>query len=248
MGGWLEALEDYFPRCRWEAVSGTTILGRTGRKDRTGRQVAKIELQDAASGDPITIGPSNSINIDLNKLRPPDRIYDADQAWVKHSPTRVSLLFGKRGIDQPSRFRTRLEIRYPPEDVVRHLWKNSRRFHNNLKEFVNRWPSYPVDAFLETDSHADQDHSEWANFDYMAFVGSGGAIDFYHLPPSGIARFAQGQGSSWLSVVPVVRVMLTAFELTRFLDRIGRIIPEIMLCLPEGEREQLVEDQEEVSL
>ena len=102
------------PRCRWEAVSGTTILGRTGRKDRTGRQVAKIELQDAASGDPITIGPDNSINIDLSKLPPPDKLYDADQAWVIHSGTKVSLFFGKRRLDRPSKFRTRLEIRYPP--------------------------------------------------------------------------------------------------------------------------------------
>ena len=127
----------------------------------------------------------------------------------------------------------------------RHLWKNSRRFHNSLKTFLNRWPSYPSDDLLEFDSLADQDHSEWANFDNMAFAGSGGAIDFYHLPPSGIARFAQGQGSSWLSVVPVVRVMLTAFELTQLLDRIGKIIPDIMFCLPEQERQQLLDHLEE---
>ena len=223
-------------------------MPKSSMRVRPGQQMAKIPPQDAAAGDPITIGADKSININLSKLSPPSHIYDADHAWVVHSGTRVSLVFGKKRLDNPEILRTRLEIRYPPEDFVRQFWRNSRGFHESLRSFISQWPSVTTPVTqkdLPPTVQADKDHSEWANFDYMAFAGSGGAIDFYQLPASGIARFAQGGGSAWLIVTPVVRVLLTAFELAHLLEEAGQIIPEIVSYLPEKEHKWLKEHQEE---
>lgn len=220
-------------------------MARANKRHRQGSQLAQISLQEAAAGDPITIGPDKSIKIDLSKLEPPPHVYDADNAWVVHSLARVSLVFGKKRLDDPGRLRTRLEIRYPPEDFVRQFWRNSRQFHTNLNSFVSKWSSVTEEGDLLPNVQADKDHSEWANFDYMAFAGSLGAIDFYQLPASGIARFAQGQGSAWLIVTPVVRVLLTAFELAHLLEEAGRIIPKVVSYLPENERNWLEEHRKE---
>ena len=222
-------------------------MARASKRNRPGRQLAKIPLQEAAAGDPVTIGVDKSVNIDLSKLQPPSNVYDADHAWVVHSVARVSIVFGKERFDDPNRLRTRLEIRYPPEEFVRQFWRNSRRFNESLKSFVSKWSSVTPKGDLPPNVQADIDHSEWANFDYMAFAGSGGAIDFYQLPAAGIARFAQGHGSAWLVVTPVVRVLLTVFELAYLLEEAGRIIPEIVSYLPENERNWLKEHQEENS-
>ena len=196
-------------------------------------------------GDPITIGADKTIYIEQAKLEPPDRIYDADHAWIMHSPMRVSFVFAKKRLDNPSKLRTRLEIRYPAEGFARHFWKNSREFNTKLDAFVSEWPPLPQRSSLRLDAPADKDHSEWANFDCMAFAGSEGVIDFYQLSVPGIARFAKGQGSAGLRITAIVRVQLTAFELSHLLEKAGEAIQEVVLYLPKKEREKFEQQQRE---
>src|SRR5438445_3134779 len=80
--------------------------------------------------DPITVGPDRTINVDLRKLTAPVNVYDADLAWIAHRPGTVSLFFGKRSLPPKRELRTRLELRYPPENLVHHFWRNSREFHS----------------------------------------------------------------------------------------------------------------------
>ncbi len=188
--------------------------------------------------DPITVGPDRSINVDLKKLAAPTNTYDADYAWIVHRPGTVSLFFGKRKMSEGEKhLRTRLEIRYPAENLVHHFWKNSRAFHERVRSLVGTWPT---DAARSTETPAtwpaDKDHSEWANFESMAHAGTEACLDFYLLPAPGIARFTRGLGSESLTVVPVVRVHMTIFELLRFLDSAGEVVAEIERYLPTAEQ------------
>jgi len=201
--------------------------------------------------DPITVGPNQTINVDLAKLPAPDRIYDADLAWIEHQGRAVSLFFAKRLRNSPQRLRTRLELRYSPEHLVVHFWQNSRGFHERLRSYAAKWP--PDDAREEIDPakmDAEHEHSEWTNFEAMAHVGSEACLDFYLLPAVGVARFARGQGSSGLRLTPIVRVQLTIFELLRLLDSAESVVNEVKAYLPklEGATEELQKEGIEESL
>ncbi len=192
--------------------------------------------------DPITIGLDKSININLAKLNAPSNIYDADFAWVEHEPGKVSLFFAKKSRDNKGELRTRLELRYPAENLVHHFWQNSRDFHERLRTFVQLWPNSAFGHHADVSAwKAEKDHSEWVNFEAMAHAGTEATIDFYAIPAVGIARFRRGGGSADLKIVPVVRVHLTAFELLRLMDAAAPIVREIEGYLPkqgafEGER------------
>ncbi len=199
--------------------------------------------------DPITVGLDKSINIDLTRVVAPANIYDADVAWVTHQPGRVSLFFGKRDLDQEARLRTRLELRYPAENLVHHFWSNSRGFHERLRAFVSLWPESANTAQAPVAKwEADKDHSEWVNFEAIAHAGTEATLDFYSIPAVGIARFRRGGGSASLTIVPVVRVNLTAFELLRLMDAVEPVVKEIEGYLPKkglppDEGEIVVEEQ-----
>jgi hypothetical protein len=204
------------------------------------RSLARVDKQPSAGSivqveDPVGIGPDRMITIDMAKLPTPVISYDADFAWIEHRPGDLRLFFGKRSKDKPETLRTRLELRYPPEGLIGHFWRNSRDFHQKMSEFAGRWPKDQArDSVNPAEMTADKEHSEWANFEAMSHAGTEALIDFYTLPVSGIAKFAAGQGSSGLTMMPVVRVQMTIFELTRLLDSMSSIVTEIENYLPQG--------------
>jgi hypothetical protein len=199
-------------------------VGRTGRSD------AVVSV----ATEPISIGLDKSIRIDMSKLPAPLIVYDADVAWIEHLTGRVSLLFGKLSRNDQNRLRTRLEIRYPPEDFLRAFWGNSRDFHGRLGVSCKMWPSDPARDNLNPEAFpSDKDHSEWVNFDAMCHAGTEASIDFFILPAAAVARFAQGKGSADLKLAPVVRVNLSAFELLRLLDQTRTVAETVESYLPE---------------
>jgi hypothetical protein len=203
-------------------------LARVDKRPSSGSQPRVIEE------DPVGIGPDRSITINMAKLPAPSNAYDADYAWLEHKPGDVRFFFAKRHRDASiQRLRTCLEIRYPPESLVGHFWRNSRDFHEKMKRFAESWPADEKRADLKpSEMDADKEHSEWANFESMAHAGSEAVIDFYSLPPSGLARYNQGVGSSGLTITPIVRVQLSIFELVRLLDSMSSVIDEVTAYLP----------------
>jgi hypothetical protein len=192
----------------------------------------------ALDGDFVKVGAlrigrsAKSVTIDAAALESPRNVYDADAAWVERSyGGTVSLFFAKLARGRET-LKTRLEVRYPPEDFVNHFWKNSRGFHEKLRTFVNRWPQTNTSTPEVQDWTAEKDHSEWVNFDYMAHSGTEGTIDFFHMPPSGIARYSQTNKPEVLELNPVVRVLLTSSELLRLLDRCESFVAEIEASMP----------------
>jgi hypothetical protein len=196
----------------------------------------------ALEGDFVKIGAlrigrtAKSISVDGAALESPRNVYDADITWIEMSRGgTVSIFFAKLARGRES-LKSRIEIRYPPEDFFNHFWNNSRDFHERLRDFVHKWPVPEPPPNVE-DWPADKDHSEWVNFDYMAHSGTEGTIDFYHMPPSGIARYAQIEKPEVLELNPVVRVLLTSAELLRLLDRCEPIAREIDSILPAEQRQ-----------
>jgi hypothetical protein len=205
------------------------------------RALARVDRQPSAGSaavvfeDSVSTGLDHSITIDMAKLPAPTIAYDADYAWIEHEPGDVRLFFGKRNRDNPGELRSRLELRYPPESLVGHFWRNSREFHQRMKAFADQWPrSEQRDKVQPETMKAEKEHSEWANFQSMAHSGSEALIDFFTLPVSGMARYIMGQGSSGLTMVPIVRVQMTIFELTRLLDSMELLVTAINQYLPQG--------------
>jgi hypothetical protein len=136
------------------------------------------------------------------------------------------LFFAKENVSQPETFRTRVEIKYPIEPFVHHLWKNSRDFHAALLK--DKSPVTPAPAVTELMRRdAEKDHSEWANFEIIARSGVHACLDFYLLSPSGIARLAMGGGSDWLEATGVLRVYTTTTELRHLFDEGEPIASEL---------------------
>ncbi len=140
----------------------------------------------------------------------------------------ASLFFGKVDLDDERQLRSRLQIKYPAEAFCRHFWANSRDFHAALKTHAAKLPEDP-DRNRVTPERltCPRDHSEWVNFDYIARTGTQASLDFFHLAPAGIARFADGKGSGGLAVTPVVRILTTVGELCRLLDACELVVNEI---------------------
>jgi len=202
---------------------------------KIGRGLARIDQRPSGGSldDPITIEDGKTIRIDYAKLETPGNVYDADYAWITHRAGSTSLFFGKLNHDSPGSLRTRLEVRYPIEAFLRHFWANSRTFHQKLKEFAADWPIDPERAATDPRGFkAEKEHSEWANFEYVAHSGSEAGIDFFRLPPAGIAQFAKGQGTSGLKCSSVVRVHLTSFELLQLLDQVDAAADAVRGYLP----------------
>lgn len=184
-------------------------------------------------GDPVSLGPDRSITIDMAKLPTPTQVYDADYAWIEHRPGDLRMFFAKQSRNDSATLRTRLELRYPPENLVFQLWHNSREFHAKMRAFADKWPQDRTrDEVSPERMPAAKEHSEWANFEAMAHAGTEASIDFYTVPASGIARFIAGQGSAGLKMVPIVRIQMTIFELTRLLDSMEPVVAEIQSYLP----------------
>ena len=187
----------------------------------------------------LIVGESaRTIEVDASKLPAPPTSYDADFAWVEHSIGRVSFFFGK-GRRGNTTLRSRVEVKYPVEDLVRRFWKNAQEFRKTLADYCERWPKDPARDGLRPESMvAEKEHSEWANVDYMAHAGSEAAIDFYHVPPGGVARFAKGLGYSALDLSPVLRIQLSSFELRRLLDQVESIVAEAAKYVPATETDE----------
>ena len=194
-----------------------------------------------AAAGVMQIGPlrvneaEHSISVDLAKVEGPDRTYDADVAWLEHRPGNATLVFAKIDRDTPGLLRSRLEVRYPPEDLLVTFWANSRDFFTSLGRYVGRWNSEARATIKPpVDSRATQSHSEWASYTYMSHAGTDASLDFYHIASAGIARLARSQGTAQLKLRPVVRVQVTVFELWSLVQRVQAVIGEIREQIPEG--------------
>lgn len=214
-------------------------MSRQAGKSLERRHAGSSEVR--VSEDPITIGLDKSISVDLAKLNAPTNRYDADYAWVEHRPSdvSVSLFFAKRSRNEEGeQLRTRLELRYPPENLVNHFWANSRRFHKGLQAFADLWPGRRDWRTAHPDVRkwkATKDHSESVNLEAMAHAGSEATIDFYSFSPSGIAQYRKSGVSASLRIEPIVRVQLTVFELLGLLNDVEPIVDEVKRYLPNEE-------------
>lgn len=200
--------------------------------------------------DPVTIGAADrSIRVDLGALPAPTNIYDADTWWLEREAGFVVLYFGQfKGRDREA-LRTRLKIKYPNEALVHHLWQHSRKFHEDLRTVIDRWPSDPLRIGPTDISNwpVEKEHSDWVNFDSLSRTSGQATIDFYHLPPPSVVRFVKGNNTSDLTFNPVVRVLLGLYQLFELLERVESVVEDVRAMLPEDQRTSPVESKEQES-
>lgn len=184
------------------------------------------------TGALILNAEARSISIDMSKLGPPQRTYDADLASLEHREGDIRLFFGKLKLPERNTLATRVEIRYPIESFYNHLWHNSRDFHKGLRSRATGLISRALDQRELHTLRADKDHSEWANFDFMGYSGTEAAIDFFHLPPTDIARFGRTGASTNIALEPILRVQMGVDQLLGLLESCAESVPEIEKYLP----------------
>lgn len=203
------------------------------------RERALVKAQGSATParfDPVSLDSDGNIRIDTSRLAPPASVYDADLAWAEERLGAVSLFFAKEHLSG-KKLRTRVEVRYAYEPFVFHLWRNAREFHQRLRAFLSRFPA-PAKTRSPaslTASEADREHSDWANFDIFSHNGTQACLDFFRLPPAGVARFASGGGSGGLTIEPILRVHTTTAELCSLLDLCDSIAERVRGTLPSEE-------------
>lgn len=175
-----------------------------------------------------------SVSVDLSRLGPPLKTYDADLASLEHRESDVRLFFGKLRLPERDALSTRVEIRYPIELFYKHLWQNSREFHGRLSERAAALRiSQSSDRRRQLhELRSGKDHSEWANFDFMGYSGTEAAIDFFHLPPTDLARFEKTGVMSNVALEPILRVQLGVDQLLGLLESCADAAPEIEKYLP----------------
>ena len=173
-----------------------------------------------------------SVSVDMTLLGTPQKTYDADLACLEHRETNIRLFFGKIRLPTRNTLATRVEIRYPIEYFHRHMWQNSRDFHARLRERAEnlRIPQTPNQSHLH-EMEADKDHSEWANFEVMGYSGTEAAIDFFHLPPTDLARYER-TGVANIAFTPILRVQLGVDQLLALLEGCSGAMTEIEKYLP----------------
>jgi hypothetical protein len=186
--------------------------------------------------DPLSFDSDGNLRIDATRLAPPSSVYDADLLWAEERHGAVSLFFAKEHLSG-KRLRTRVEIRYPYEPFAFHLWENASDFHARLRGFRSKFPQGGELASPEslTAREADREHSDWANFDILSHHGTLACLDFFRLPPAGLAQFARGGGSAGLVLEPILRIHTTAAELCRLLDLCEPIAGRIEALRPPEE-------------
>ncbi|MCY4660753.1 MAG: hypothetical protein OXF93_13210 [Acidobacteria bacterium] len=203
-------------------------------KKKTSLAVSQQRPAGRRTGALILNAEDRSISIDMSKLGPPQRTYDADLASLEHREGDIRLFFGKLKLPERTALATRVEIRYPIESFHQHLWHNSRKFHEVLRGRAAGLIFRPPDQRQLHTLIADRDHSEWANFDFMGYSGTEAAIDFFHLPPTDIARFAKTGASANIGLEPILRVQLGVDQLLGLLESCAESVPEIEKYLRRG--------------
>ena len=210
------------------------------KKRRSGRSVA---LGNVDGGSTTFVGAlriersTGTVQVDSSKLAPPDVVYDADVAWLEYSPGSLTFMFAKAERGDAKAFRSRLEIRYPPERVVTTFWNSSsQEFLTTLSSHVARWPA-EAHAQREVDINlpARQAHSQWAGLTHLAFAGSEATVDFYHLSASALAELKRSGSTASLKLSSVVRVQMSSFELHRWLRKVEAAIDQIVSAVPKSE-------------
>jgi len=201
-------------------------------KGRRSTGLTRVASAEGVYQDGALEVTGDGLKVNWSRLNDPDRLYEADFAWIRIRHGAVSLFFGKEDLDKSGSLRSRLELRYPVEKFVKHFWENSRDFHARLRK-VPDWPGRSDRASYNPESMPSQkDHSERVNFEYMAHFGSEACLDFHYLTPGGVARLAQGLGGSSLKILPVARVQVTTSELLFLLDAAEPIAMELTAGLP----------------
>lgn len=228
-------------------------MSRASRRER-GRQIeaGRLTAPDQSTADSTRqIGAlrfnlnETSLGIDSSKLEAPERGYDADVAWIDYRTGKLSLYFAKLNRIDPSMLQSCLEIRYPPEDFVNTFWRISAGFLEKLKTYVDSWPHEAMDLVVPpTKATTERFYSEWVSFTYMSHSGTEAALDFYHLSPAAIARYAQRKTVEGMRLRAVVRVQMTVFELFALMNRATPIVEDIMKILPSSHRQILEQEKD----
>jgi len=192
-------------------------------------KAARHRRTDSAPSSPVTVDAAGDVMVSSVDLPVPSNVYDADYAWPRIRNGAVSLFFAKASAGDASELWSRLEVRFPIESFVRHFWQGSRTFHEQVRALVAqaRWSMKDREHPKPEVLRPKREHSVWANFDSMSRHGTAASIDFYHLAPDAIVRFARTRDLSDLNVEPMVRVLTSLSEALSFLDECDKIALEV---------------------
>lgn len=176
-----------------------------------------------------------SIQLEAAKFGAPHDVYEADFAWVERHRDVVMLRFAQ---GENGELDTRLTVKWSIEAFVVHLWDNSKDFFARLQARADKRKAL-IDHHRDADDpgkwRPDRRHQMTANFSVIAHAGNEACCDFFHLAPTGVARWATLKDGSGLVADPKVRVTLTTDELFRLLQKCSVLAEELRPLIADRE-------------
>jgi hypothetical protein len=159
------------------------------------------------------------VGVDYSKAEIPSRAYYADFCDVVKDRLGYTLMFGKL-IPGTTALRTKIEIAFPEEMFVRHLWASSRKFHLTVEKLAQSAKLVPLGKVQDT----DKVQTFGSNNVLMAAWSQESVMDFYYVSP----RDLQGMMTKTANtayVEPVVRVVMGTALIYEFLEKCDAILP-----------------------
>jgi hypothetical protein len=127
-------------------------------------------------------------------------------------------MFFAKGAYGSNDLTSRVEIRFPYEAFVRHLWESAKKFHEELVPRAEALAAYSKREHPQPEKLTPiKQHSVWANVAFMARSGSVISTDFYYLSPAALYQFGRSKDASRLSIEPRLRVVTTVVEIANLL-------------------------------
>jgi len=153
------------------------------------------------------------VGIEYSKAQVPERSYYADYCEIERGRTGLSFFFGKL-VPGTSKLRTKIEIAFPDEMVLKQLWYSSRNFHDTVRKTAELFNLEPVEQVEDT----DKVQTFRANNVLMAAWGEEAVMDFYYLCPRDVHQ-APKVARTEVDLEPIVRVVLSTALIFEFLEK-----------------------------
>jgi hypothetical protein len=157
----------------------------------------------------------DKIGVDLRALPAPSQHFVADHAWVQLRSGIVGLGFGALTLGRERHIAARLEIRMSVEAFAGSVLGPIDALLTGLQKYLESTPRVPRASPEEwvREAPTDKDSLAWATLVRVAHVGGEAQLDFYQLTASQVANAVNGQKIEQFEVIPVLRVLMAAFEL-----------------------------------
>lgn len=170
---------------------------------------------------PIESPTNIQLKVDYTDAPVPRDYYVADYFYVEDHDPNVLFVFGKLdGSNGTVKLRTRLEIHFPALFFVNQLLASSKKFHESVRAYAQRF-QYEATKAGEKNVSAEKTQTLHSNNVLMCLSGGDSVMDFYYISPRDM--YFKPRNNRNIELEPLARVIIDPPTLLGFLDECSKI-------------------------